>query len=127
MNNCSCYRNKSVILKIVQPLLNLSENCLLVTCITNLKRIHEKLLKLSRPQIIDVKCEKNRNKLAILNFFQPLLNLSEIWSLVRCKTNLGRIHEIFFKSSRPQVNVNGDADPTPTPKTPNCNRNSPHF
>ena len=43
-----------------QPLLNLSENWLLVTCITDLKMIHEKLFKLSRPQcqIIDVKCEK---------------------------------------------------------------------
>ena len=30
-----------------QLLLNWSENCLLVTCITSLKRIHEKLFKLS--------------------------------------------------------------------------------
>ena len=44
-----------------RPLLNLSENCLLVSCITNLKRIHEKLFKLSRPQgqIIDVKGKKS--------------------------------------------------------------------
>ena len=44
-----------------QPLLNFSKNYLLVTCITNLKRIGEKLFKLSRPQgqIIDVKCEKS--------------------------------------------------------------------
>ena len=43
-------------------------------------------------------------------FFQPLLNLSEKWSLVTCKTNLGRKHEKLFKLSRPQVNVNADAD-----------------
>ena len=45
-----------------QPLLNLSKNYLLVTCITNLKRICEKLFKLSRPQgqIIDVKWEKSQ-------------------------------------------------------------------
>ena len=45
-----------------QPLLNLSKNYLLLTCITNLKRICEKLLKLSRPQgqIIDVKWEKSQ-------------------------------------------------------------------
>ena len=50
-------RNKSAILIFFQPLLNLSKNYLLVTCITNLKRICEKLFKLSRPQgqIIDVK------------------------------------------------------------------------
>ena len=42
------------------PLLNLSKNYLLVTCITNLTRICEKLFKLSRPQgqIIDVKGQK---------------------------------------------------------------------
>ena len=47
---------------LLRPLLNLSENCLLVTCITYSKRIHEKLSKLSRPQcqIIDVKCEKSQ-------------------------------------------------------------------
>ena len=33
-----------------RPLLNLSENWSLVTCITNLGRIHEKLFKLSLPQ-----------------------------------------------------------------------------
>ena len=45
-----------------RPLLNLSENWSLVTCITNLKRICEKLFKLSRPQgqIIDVKGEKSQ-------------------------------------------------------------------
>ena len=45
-----------------QPLLNLSKNYLLVTCITSLKRICEKLFKLSRPQgqIIDVKWEKSQ-------------------------------------------------------------------
>ena len=41
---------------------------------------------------------------------RPLLNLSEKWSLVTCKTNLGRKHEKLFKLSRPQVNVNADAD-----------------
>ena len=42
--------------------MKLSKNYLLVTCITNLKRIPEKLFKLSRPQgqIIDVKCEKSQ-------------------------------------------------------------------
>ena len=43
-------------------------------------------------------------------FFQPLLNLSEKWSLVTCKTNLGRKHEKPLKLSRPQLNVNADAD-----------------
>ena len=45
-----------------RPLVNLSKNYLLVTCITNLKRICEKLFNLSRPQgqIIDVKCEKSQ-------------------------------------------------------------------
>ena len=45
-----------------QPLLNLSKNYLLVTCITNLKRICGKLFKLSRPQgqIIDAKWEKSQ-------------------------------------------------------------------
>ena len=45
-----------------RPLLNLSKNYLLVTCITNLKRICEKLFNLSRPQgqINDVKCEKSQ-------------------------------------------------------------------
>ena len=45
-----------------RPLLNLSENWSLVTCITNLKRIREKLFKLSRTQgqIIDVKGEKSQ-------------------------------------------------------------------
>ena len=52
--------NKSAILTFFQPLLNLSENCFLVTCITHFKRILEKLPKLSRPQgqIIEVNCEK---------------------------------------------------------------------
>ena len=158
-------RNKSAIFFFFRPLLNLSENWSLVTCITNLKRICEKLFKLSRPQgqIIDVKCEKSQSighfffspaiielvrelvisnmhnkfekdtwktfqviaptrsnywrkrwKIAISRpfwiFFQPLLNLSEKWSLVTCKTNLGRKHEKLFKLSRPQVNVNADAD-----------------
>ena len=79
--------------------MNLSENYLLVKCITNLKRIHEKLFKLSRlqGQIIDVKCS-NRNKSAILNFFQPLLNLSKNYLLVTCITNLQRIREKLFLS-----------------------------
>ena len=34
-----------------QPLLSLSKNYLLVTCITNLKRISEKLFNLSRPKV----------------------------------------------------------------------------
>ena len=43
-------------------------------------------------------------------FFQPLMNLSVKWSLVTCKTTLGRKHEKLLKLSRPQVNVNADAD-----------------
>ena len=35
----------------LRPLLNLSENWSLVTCITNLGGIHEKLFKLSRQQV----------------------------------------------------------------------------
>ena len=34
-------------------------------------------------------------KIAIIFLFQPLLNLSENWSLVTCITNLGRIRENF--------------------------------
>ena len=68
-------RNKSAIF-FFRPLLNLSENWSLVTCITNLKRIREKLFKLSRRQgqIIDVKGE-NRNKSAIVNFFSAIIEL----------------------------------------------------
>ena len=36
------------------------------------------------------------------NFFQPLLNLSENWSLVTFMTKLGRIQEIIFMLSCPQ-------------------------
>ena len=45
-----------------RPLLNFSNNYLLVICITNLKKICEKLFKFSRPQgrIIDVQCEKSQ-------------------------------------------------------------------
>ena len=43
--------NKSAILNFFRLLLNLSENWSLVTCITNLGRIHGKLFKLSRPQV----------------------------------------------------------------------------
>ena len=62
--------------------------------------------KLSRPQgqIIDVKCEKS-HKSAILNFFQQLFKLSENWSFVTCRTNLGRMHEKFVKLSRPQGQI----------------------
>ena len=63
-------------------------------------------LSRSQGQIINIKYEKNRNKSAILNFFQPLLN----WSLVTCITNLGSIHEKLFKLRRPQVKVNANAD-----------------
>ena len=57
-------------------IIELSENWSLVTCITNLKRIREKLFKLSRPQgqIIDVKGEKSQ-KSAILNFFSAIIEL----------------------------------------------------
>ena len=53
-----------------QPLLNLSKNYLLVTCITNLKRICEKLFNLSRPkgQIMDVKGKKSQ-KVGHFEFF----------------------------------------------------------
>ena len=89
-----------------RPLLNFSKNYLLVICITNLKRICEKLFKFSRPQgqIIDVKCE-NRNKSAIFFFFRPLLNLSKNYLLVTCITNLKRICEKLFNLSRPQGQI----------------------
>ena len=94
-----------------RPLLNLSENWSLVTCITNLKRIREKLQVIAPTRS---NYWRKRWKIAISRpfwiFFQPLLNLSEKWSLVTCKTNLGRKHEKLFKLSRPQVNVNADAD-----------------
>ena len=55
-------RKKSAILIFFQPLLNLSEDCLLVACITNSKRIHGQFFKFWRPQgqIIDVKWEKSQ-------------------------------------------------------------------
>ena len=69
------------------------------------------MLSRQQGQIIDVGLKaKNRNKSAILIFFQPFLSLSENWSFVTCITNFGNIHEIFFKLSGPQVNVNADAD-----------------
>ena len=54
----------------------MSENWLLVTCITDLKRIHEKLFKLSRPQgqIIDVKCGKSQ-KNGHFEFFSAIIEL----------------------------------------------------
>ena len=59
-----------------QPLLNLSKNYLLVTCITNLKGICEKLFNLLRPQgqIIDENVE-NLNKSAIFFFFSAIIEL----------------------------------------------------
>ena len=79
-------------------------NMSLVTCITNLGRINEKLFKLLCPQsqISYVRCENAINR----PFFQPL---SENWSLVTCITNLGKIHQKKLKLSRQQVNVNADA------------------
>ena len=56
-------------------------------------------------QIIDIKCQKNCNKSAILIFFQSLLNLSENWSLVTCITNLERIHKKNFRLSCPQGKI----------------------
>ena len=54
--------NKSTLDNSWPPVLNLSKNYLLVACITNLKRMREKLFKLSRQQgqIIDVKGEKSQ-------------------------------------------------------------------
>ena len=66
------------------------------------------MLALPQGQIIDVNA-KNRNKSAIFNFFQPLLNFSENWSFLTCITNLGRIHEKHINLSCSQVNVNADA------------------
>ena len=59
-----------------RPLLNLSKNYLLVTCITNLKRVCEKLFNLSRPQgqIIDVKCEKSQS-IGHFFFFSAIIEL----------------------------------------------------
>ena len=53
-----------------------SKNYLLVTCITNLKRICEKLFKLSRPQvqIIDVKGEKSQS-VGHFEFFSAIIEL----------------------------------------------------
>ena len=124
---------------VFQPLLNMSENWLLVTCM-----IHEKLFKLSRPRGQNfVKNVKNRNKSFQVitptrsNYwrkrrkikisrpfkkkFRPLLNLSENWSLLTCITDLRRIHEKLFKLSCPQVNVNADTEDA------NFNCNSPPF
>ena len=59
-----------------------TENCLKVTCITNWRRIHEKLLKLSRPQgKIIYENAKKRKKSAILN--SAISNVSAIIDLVR--------------------------------------------
>ena len=58
------------------PLLNSSENWLLVTCITDLKIIQGKLFKLSRPQgqIIGVKCEKSQ-LISHFEFFSFIIEL----------------------------------------------------
>ena len=61
-----------------QTLSKLSKNSLLVTCIKNLSRIHEKPLTRTQGQIIDVKCEKS----AILNSFSAIIEL--VWELVIC-------------------------------------------
>ena len=55
-------RKKSAIWNFFQPLSNSSENWLVLTFLTHLSRINEKLLMLSRPQgrIIDVKCKKSQ-------------------------------------------------------------------
>ena len=91
-----------------RPLLSLSKNCLLVTCITNLKRILVKMLKLSRLQTRSNYWRKMR-KIAINRpfwiFFQPLLNLSKNYLLVTCIKNLKRICEKLFKLSGPQGQI----------------------
>ena len=101
-------RNKSATSNIFSAIIELVRELPISNMKT--KRIHEKLFKLSHPQgqIIDVKCEKSQ-LIGHFEFFSPLLNLSENWSLVTCLTNLGRIHEKLLKLSRPQVNVNADA------------------
>ena len=71
-------KKKSATLKKFQLLLNLSKNYLLVTCITNLKKIREKLFKLSCPQgqIIDLKGRKIViSRLVILTFFSAIIEL----------------------------------------------------
>ena len=52
-------RNKSAILNFIPAIIELVRE-LLITCIKNLERIHEKRFKLSRPQgqIIDVNAKK---------------------------------------------------------------------
>ena len=99
MKYCSRYRAYKV---------KLTENWLLVTYITNLGRLHEKLSYRAHKGKLLTLNAKNRNKSAIWIFFQPLLKLSENWSLVTCLANLGRIHEKLFKLSRPQVNANAE-------------------
>ena len=57
----SGFAHKSTLDKSPPPLQNLSENWLLITCVTNLSRIHENLLKLLHRQceICHVKSEKS--------------------------------------------------------------------
>ena len=68
-----------------QPLLKLSENCLLATCITNLRSIHEKSFKLLCPQgqIIDVKIQQ----ISHFELFSAIIELFENWSFVTCMHN----------------------------------------
>ena len=56
--------------------MNLSENWSLVTCLTNLGRIHEKLFMLSRTQvkIFEVKCEKSQY-ISHLDYFLAIIEL----------------------------------------------------
>ena len=74
---------------IFQPLLNLSENGSLVTCITNLSRIHEKLIKPTRSAILN-----------FFNHYQTFLRNAFTWI-----TNLIRIFEKLFKLLRPQIQI----------------------
>ena len=58
--------------------------------------------KFSFSQVRILNCEIGRceEKIGFFEFFLPLLNLSENWSLVTCIANLGRINEKLFKSLR---------------------------
>ena len=81
-----------------QSLPNLSENCLLVTCITNLSRINEKLFTRSN---YSREIQKNRNKLAILNFFSNIIKLVRVLVISKMHYKLRKDKWKFFEVIAP--------------------------
>ena len=95
-NNMSTITRAHSTINSPSSLLNLSENWLLITCSTHLSRIHDKSLKLSRPQgqIIEMR------KIDHFGFFQSLLN----WQLATCRKKwegyMNKFHKVIVPTSK---------------------------